>query len=189
MRLLENTWLPQVISWVRYALIACYFQHDGILRFLFPNRRMDKYSNWLMCWSRAIFTLQHLPLSSQKKVPQFLGSPPTDCLIYPHGCTAVALRSMRTSLQAASAGVGVGIGKLQQAGHFQSQTPLQSQEPCQAFLMYWKFGVSDLIYTKEAVRDGPCREGWPKLWLLSGQGSPSRTNRKPSLSIMYSHWE
>lgn len=53
---------------------------------LFPNRRMDKYSNWLMCWSRAIFTLQHLPLSFQKKVQQFLGSPPTEDLIYPHAC-------------------------------------------------------------------------------------------------------
>lgn len=97
MRLLENTWLPRVTSWVQYALIARYFQHDGISRVLFPNRRMDKYSNWLMCWSRAIFTLQHLPLSSQKKVQQLLGSPPTDDLIYPHGCIAWALRSTWTS--------------------------------------------------------------------------------------------
>lgn len=78
---------------------------------------------------------------------------------------------------------------LHPADRFQSQTPPQRQGPGQAFFISWKPGVSDLINPKKAVRDGPCREGWPKLWFLSGQGSPSRTNRKRSLSIMYSHWE
>lgn len=142
-----------------------------------------------MCWSRAIFTLQHLPLSSPKKVQQLLGSPPTEDLIYPHGCIAWALRSTWTSYRKPQPESVRGRGNLHPADRFQSQTPPQRQGPGQAFFISWKPGVSDLINPKKAVRDGPCREGWPKLWFLSGQGSPSRTNRKRSLSIMYSHWE
>ena len=28
--LLENTWLPHVVSWIQHTLIACYFWQGGI---------------------------------------------------------------------------------------------------------------------------------------------------------------
>ena len=31
--LLENTWLPHVVSWIQHTLIACYFWQGGILSF------------------------------------------------------------------------------------------------------------------------------------------------------------
>ena len=165
-------------------------------KFLFPNCRMDKYCIWLICWSRIIFTLQHLPMS-QREVQLSLGNPPyrrsnismqdsipNDFQQHLKQSTVWFSRSHlgemcpfsvtsafgpHLNLRALCKG---GAGLCQAFGFIS----------CDSLVLSWP-------HPEKAVRGGPCRDSWPNLRLLSGQGNPSRTDRKRSFSITYSHWE
>lgn len=157
--------------------------------FLFPNYRMDKYSNWLICWSRSIFILWHLPLSPYKKVQLFLGSPPTDLLKYPCGEHS---HDFQEHLKHTTVSFSRSPWEKMTSAFrpfFEVRALSKGRLWCHAFSFIHcdrQTGVLDLTYPEKAVRNGPCRDSWPKWWLLSGEGSPFRTNRKRLLSIMYS---
>lgn len=171
---------------VRCALIARYFQHGGILR-LFCSLTEDWLNTAIdSCVDPGLF----LPFGTLhchfRRCNSFWAVLPQTSNLSTWGA-----REHVDLLARCPSRSPCGLGKnCSMQGIFKVRALCRETGAlCQDLFIYWKPDVSDLIYPKKAVRNGPCRESWPKLWLLSGQGGPSRTNRKPSLSIMYSHWE
>lgn len=149
---------------------------------------MDKYSHWLICWSRTIFILQHLPLSSPKKKQLFLGSPPTKHLKYPCGEHPFGSR-----------------GHLKQFAVCFSRNPLgESGFRIQIIFkvrVFWKRkGCADLLFHIQTVwclsltlRNLSCNGliGTDDPHDDSSQGKEAlfRSNQKTSLRIMDFYWE
>lgn len=192
--MLENAWLSHVVAWI-WHFNGPLFLARWHFKFLLPNRRMDErsLSLWLM---QGYFYTPAPPHVTLEKGTTFSGHSYWWPKISTWAGIPTAFRSIWNDAprywSRSHEGQNVfffSVFSIQAI--FTVKAPRRGRGRAEPLVSYiataWCF--SDLTCPERAVRDGPCGDNWPKLWLLSGKGNPFRTNRKRSFSIMYSHRE